>query len=159
MYNNYGMRSPEQIQAEYNQIMNNYRNIYDRASQLQGLNYNLPQNIPAPTIQNGGDYRYVNSYEDVVNASTRLDGTATLFVNFANGIIWSKKFVNGTHEIQTFKFYPLVNTETKENEQKDEQVLQVGKTELDDIYARLDKLEKGAQNEYKTDNRLDKINN
>lgn len=101
-YNPYGMpqKSPEQMQQEINQLMGQYQNMFGQVQQ------------PAKPQSMGerGEFVKVSDFSsEVEDAPTRLDGTPTLFFDFSNRVFWSKKFSNGGHSIQAFKFEP-VNT-------------------------------------------------
>ena len=112
-YNNFnmGMKTPEQLAQEYNNLMQNYQNIYNANQMLQKTNIAPAMNAPAmPTnqvVSNTGDYKTVEKFADVETSPTRLDGTATLFFDFNNMVFWSKKFINGQHTIQAYKFCPI----------------------------------------------------
>ena len=67
----------------------------------------MPQNsqiVPNNAISVVGTYQYVNDYNDVANAPVPVDGTAKLFINFNQKIMWAKKFVDGKHNIQAYMF-------------------------------------------------------
>ena len=108
------LKTPEQINQEYNQIMQQYQNMYRNINPAITPNNNFnPNYTPPTTTQNAvsvaGDYRIVEKYSEVENTPTRLDGTASLFFDFDNMVFWSKKFVNGQHAIQSYKFMPINN--------------------------------------------------
>ena len=133
-------KTPEQLAQEYNSLLTNYQNVYRNMQPMAAVPSQTP-NVNA--VSNAGDYRLVNKYDEVINTPTRLDGTASLFFDFDNMVFWSKKFVNGQHTIQAYKFMPINNspeqTDTVENKSDDSK-----SNELDilsTIVDRLDKLE------------------
>lgn len=98
-----------------------------------------PQRQYSP-MSNRGVFVYVNDYQEVVNTPTSADGNATLFVNLEQGIIWSKKFINGTNSIQAFRISPLNNLENNPTEEKKVDI-NVIITKLNELNERLSKLE------------------
>lgn len=151
-YNNIPMKSPQQLQQEYSNLMQQYQNIYN--TQYQN---NMPIQSPnsgqvssSPSIS--GSYTKVSNYSEVENAPTPTDGTANLFFDFEHGVFWSKKFANGQHTIQSFTFRPLNQngdvTPSKESEQapvkEDNNIIQepvFKEIDLSGVYERLDKIE------------------
>lgn len=135
----FGFKSPEQYQQEYQQIMQNYQNMYNRVAPNQGQPQANQASQVASSPLAGGEYKYITKPEDVETYPTRVDGTATLLIDFDNGVFWSKKFENGQHSIQTYKFFPM-NTPTntvnaKSTPEEDEP------TPIELILQRLEKLE------------------
>lgn len=55
---------------------------------------------------------YVNDYSDVLNYAAPSDGSSILFANLEQGLIWSKKFIQGQTYIQPYRIIPI-NNETK----------------------------------------------
>lgn len=127
-----GIKSPEQLQAEYNQAMQQYqamyKNLANPPSQL-GLQQpgfpqqqsfqqqSQPQQQANSSVSTIGSYQVVNSYKEVEDTPVSFDGSATLFFDFNNMIFWSKKFVDGQGRIQAFRFTPLnvvSNDDTKQ---------------------------------------------
>lgn len=101
-YNPYGVpqKSPEQMQQEINQLMGQYQNMFNQAAQPT-------QSTKPQAVGERGEFVKVSDFNEVEDAPTRLDGTATLFFDFKNRVFWSKKFSNGGHSIQAFKFEPV----------------------------------------------------
>ena len=113
MYNPYG--NPFGYGGNMESIDNQLRQLNELRNQMGGNQgqYMQPQQ---PQYQNNnvamsnrGTYVYVNDYNDVVNYPTPADGNAVLFFNLDKGILWSKKFVNGSNSIQAFTIAPLNN--------------------------------------------------
>lgn len=149
MFGNYSFgRTPQQLQQEYSNLMQQYQNLYG-ANNQQNQSLNISSNIPSTN----GTYTKVSSYNEVENFPTSTDGTATLFFDFEHGVFWSKKFVNGQHTIQAFTFRPLNQNadaqKTETNIVKEvarEQTEMVTEPSKEDIYynelsERLEKLE------------------
>jgi hypothetical protein len=119
-YNPYGaLKTPEQINQEYASMMQQYQNMYRNINPMPNTMYNNP---PAQqnAVSTAGDYKIVNKYEEVENTPTRLDGTASLFFDFDNMVFWSKKFVNGQHAVQAYKFMPINNNSEQTNTSAEE---------------------------------------
>lgn len=55
---------------------------------------------------------YVNDYSEVLNYAAPSDGTSILFANLEQGLIWSKKFIQGQTYIQPYRIIPI-NNESK----------------------------------------------
>ena len=55
---------------------------------------------------------YVNDYSEVLNYAAPSDGTSILFANLDQGLIWSKKLINGQSYIQPYRIIPI-NNESK----------------------------------------------
>ncbi|MEG2924495.1 MAG: hypothetical protein RR848_08495 [Oscillospiraceae bacterium] len=104
-YAPYGMqqKSPQQMQEELNQLMAQYSNMFNAVPNGQ------PQKAAA--VGDKGEFVKVANFQEVEEYPTRLDGTATLLFDFNNRVFWSKKFANGGHSIQAFKFEPVNNAE------------------------------------------------
>jgi hypothetical protein len=108
-YNPYGaLKTPEQLSQEYAAMMQQYQTMYRNLNPVPNNIYNN-QTVQQNAVSTAGDYRIVDKYEEVENTPTRLDGTASLFFDFDNMVFWSKKFVNGQHAIQSYKFMPINN--------------------------------------------------
>lgn len=99
-------KSPQQMQNEYNQAMQQYQNLYGQYNQSQQLPNNISQNSNIQNIglTTSGLFRSVSGADEVTESPTALDGSATLFFDFANKVFWSKKYVSGRHEIQAYEF-------------------------------------------------------
>lgn len=149
-YNPIPMKTPQQLQQEYSNLMQQYQTIYNTQFPNPNINNiqtnNMGQQSSSPCVS--GSYTKVSGYSEVENAPTPTDGTATLFFDFEHGVFWSKKFANGQHTIQSFAFRPL--NQNGDITPKEEPVLvkeEVKETiptpniNLDDLYERLDKLE------------------
>ena len=63
---------------------------------------------------------YINDYNDVLNYAAPSDGSAILFANLDQGLIWSKKLINGQSYIQPYRIIPI-NNESKPPEQVKQQ--------------------------------------
>lgn len=101
MLGNSGFKTPEQLQMEYNNLMQQYQGAFNRNNPM----FSYPQtNMQTPALSNKGTYQYVKDIKEVENTPVALDGSASLFFDFDNGVFWSKKYENGQHKIQTFIF-------------------------------------------------------
>jgi hypothetical protein len=67
---------------------------------------------------NGNSFvgHYINDYSEVLNTAVPMNGEAVLFANLEQGMIWSKKMVNGVPNIQPFKLLPLYQEVQKQTE-------------------------------------------
>jgi len=120
MNNPYGQpQMPQNPQALIDMIKQNYTPQYNQYMQQ------MQQQAPPQQNTNGksmsGAYFSVSNYSEVEQSSTPIDGTASLFFDFSNGTFWSKKFVNGRHEIQAYYFKPIVSVESQVNCDSDKQ--------------------------------------
>ena len=96
----------------------NPNELQNRLNQLQQMISQLQVNQPIQNNQNvmpnnsleKGIYVYVKDYQDVVNYPTSADGKATIFIG--NGIIWSKKIMDGKNCIQAYSFSPINDNQT-----------------------------------------------
>ena len=143
-----GLKTPEQLAQEYQQIMQNYQNLYRNLNPNMSMNpmQNNFQSPASQSVSTNGDYRAVKNFSEVEQAPTRLDGTASLFFDFDNMVFWSKKFINGQHMIQPYKFMALNNDNVpeepaKESTKEDSNLLATLTDMLDKLTNRLDKLE------------------
>lgn len=59
---------------------------------------------------------YVGDYNEVLNTAVPTNGEAVLFANLDQGMIWSKKIVNGLPTIQPFKIIPIYQEAQKQPE-------------------------------------------
>lgn len=121
------MKSPEQVQKEMQDLMNRYQNIIGQSQQ---------QTLPTPPQNfNGGLFHYVNDYSEVEKAQVNMNGTAELFIG--EGIMWSKKLINGQPYVDAFNFTKINNVgQPKEEEPtntQDKQENASGGLELSDI--------------------------
>lgn len=133
-YNTY--QNPQYYQNQFDNVMNQYRNIYNQAQM--------------PMTQNGFVGQYINSYEEVEKAQVSMNGTPTMFVG--NGVFWIKKFVNGQPYISAYKFEAINNVgEPKQQETSNntnsqlETILGGLEHAINNINDRLSKLEGGSQ--------------
>lgn len=102
------------MQNEFNSLMAQYQT-------LSANNTMLTQPGKGSTaVSEKGEFIKVKNFDEVKDYPTRLDGTATLFFDFENKVFWSKKFINGGHAIQAFKFDPINNAETPKEEPANE---------------------------------------
>ena len=149
MYNPYGYNPYGGIESLDNQL----RQLNELRNQMQPQYQQPQQNNVA--MSNRGTYVYVNDYNDVVNYPTPADGNAVLFFNLDKGILWSKKFVNGSNSIQAFTIAPLnnVSNDMINNTQPSETVL--GEPKNDDIINNL--LDRTTMLEDKLDQLIDSL--
>jgi hypothetical protein len=59
---------------------------------------------------------YVNDYNEVLTTSVPTTGSAVIFANLEQGMIWSKKLVNGIPTIQPYKIIPIYQEPQKQPE-------------------------------------------
>ena len=89
------MKSPEQIQQEMNQLMQQYNSMY------QNMSNRMPMNEPAQIVNDTfanrrrGEYSEVHDPSEVEQASVPMDGTPRLFFDFKNKRFWAKKYEYG----------------------------------------------------------------
>lgn len=101
------MKSPEQIQQEMNQLIQQYNNMY------QNMN-NRPMTEPAQIVNDTfanrrrGEYSEVHDPSEVEQASVPMDGTPRLFFDFKNKRFWAKKYENGQTYITPYSFGSLM---------------------------------------------------
>ena len=131
-YNNFGyqMQDPNQLRQQVEQSLNQYQNLYNKNQNLQNMNSKRFNGM------------YVDSEQEVLNAQVPADGTPMLFVG--NGVMWSKKFVNGQPYISTFSFSPINNVgEPKgiNNQEYNKNALNNEKMALNQVLEQLDKIE------------------
>ena len=138
MNNNYfnGYQNPQYYQNQFDNVMNQYKNIYNQTQ--------------IPNVQNGFVGQYVSTYEEVEKAQVSMNGTPTMFV--ADGVFWIKKFVNGQPYISAYKFEAINNVgEPKQQEQGNntnsqlETILGGLEHTINNINDRLSKLENGGK--------------
>lgn len=128
--------SPQYYQSQFDNVMNQYKNIYNQTQM--------------PITQNGFVGQYVTTYEEVEKAQVSMSGIPTMFV--ADGVFWIKKFVNGQPYISAYKFEAINNVgEPKQQEQgvntnsQLETILGGLESAINNINDRLSKLEGGNQ--------------
>lgn len=103
-------KPPQQMQDEINSLMAQYQAMYN-GGQPQ-------QQQKATAVGERGEFVKVSGIDEVEEAPTRLDGTATLFFDFKNRVFWSKKYSNGGHTIQAFRFEPINTSEPQKQEEE-----------------------------------------
>lgn len=111
---NYGRpypKTPEQIQNEMQASLDQYQNMFQ--------SYQMTQPQVRQQSRRGGEYYEVVDVHDMEEAPTRLDGTPALFFDFKNRVFWSKKYVNGAHSIQTYRFEPILSSSEVAEEPRD----------------------------------------
>ena len=136
MYPNYNQFSPQYFQQQFDNAMNQYKNVYN-------------QQMNTTTNGNSGFVgQYVNSYDEVEKAQVPMNGMPTMFVG--DGIFWIKKFVNGQPYISAYKFESINNVGQPQN---DNQQSNQNNNETD-IKTYLQAMEKGINN---LNDRLEKL--
>lgn len=111
---NYGRpypKTPEQLQNEMQTTIDQYQNMFQ--------SYQMAPQTQHPPARRGGEYFEVADAHEMEEAPTRLDGTAALFFDFKNRVFWSKKYVNGGHSIQTYRFEPILSSSLTAEEDVD----------------------------------------
>ena len=128
MYPNYNQFSPQYFQQQFDNAMNQYKNVYN-------------QQMNTTTNGNSGFVgQYVNSYDEVEKAQVPMNGMPTMFVG--DGIFWIKKFVNGQPYISAYKFESINNVGQPQNDNQ-----QSNQTNSEpDIKTYLQAMEKGINN-------------
>lgn len=99
-------KSPQDLQAEINAMLQRqYAPMYN-AFQQQNMNMGMPpQNPNQPSTS--GMYAFVGDYSEVENYPVHADGRAVLlFINGQN-VYYSKKMVNGQPMLQAFNYMPI----------------------------------------------------
>ena len=136
MYPNYNQFSPQYFQQQFDNAMNQYKNVYN-------------QQMNTTTNGNSGFVgQYVNSYDEVEKAQVPMNGMPTMFVG--DGIFWIKKFVNGQPYISAYKFESINNVGQPQNDNQ-----QSNQTNIEpDIKTYLQAMEKGINN---LNDRLEKL--
>lgn len=97
---NQEMQMLQQKMSEYQNMVSQFNNGFSKPQTVQPL----PQNSG---LTSKGQFIGVTSIDEVTDAPTALDGSATLFIDFKNKVFWSKKFVSGSHQIQAYKYEPI----------------------------------------------------
>lgn len=124
-YQNYGQFNPNEMQNRINQLQ-----------QMLGQYQNMQQ--PIQTSNDKGIYVYVKDYQEVVNYPTSADGKATIFIG--NGIMWSKKIMDGKNCIQAYSFAPM-NEVQAQSQNDTQQQTNIPEQLLDNICERLNLIE------------------
>lgn len=149
---NYSGYNPQSSIDRINQQMQQLQMLQNQYQQQMGMQ---PNNIPPMQGQNSnpnmsamsnrGTYVYVQDYQEVVNYPTPADGNAVLFFNLDKGILWSKKFINGSNSIQAFTIAPLnnVSNEPINNTSTEEKPVETAKNDeiTDNMLTRITQLE------------------
>lgn len=89
---------------------------------------------------------YISNYNDVLNMAVPSNGQSVLFANLDEGMIWSKKLVQGVPQIQPYKIIPVYDTAREPVKSNTDSILEQLKT----ITERLNKME--DKNESKQSN-------
>lgn len=142
MYPNYNQFSPQYFQQQFDNAMNQYKNVYN-------------QQMNTTTNGNSGFVgQYVNSYDEVEKAQVPMNGMPTMFVG--DGIFWIKKFVNGQPYISAYKFESINNVGQPQNDNQQSNqnnsepdiktYLQAMEKGINNLNDRLEKLEKENKN-------------
>ena len=50
---------------------------------------------------------YVNDYSEVLNYAAPTNGSPILFANLNEGLLWSKKIIDGTPVVQPYRIMPI----------------------------------------------------
>lgn len=124
----------------YNPYGYNQNEIQNKINQLQQMlsQYQSLQQAPINNNIDKGIYVYVKDYQDVVNYPTSADGKATIFIG--NGIMWSKKILDGKNCIQAYSFAPINDNQPIQNEQQQPKN-EINEALLDNICERLSAIE------------------
>ena len=122
----------------YNPYGYNQNEIQNKINQLQQMlsQYQNMQQAPINNNIDKGIYVYVKDYQDVVNYPTSADGKATIFIG--NGIMWSKKILDGKNCIQAYSFAPINDNQPTQSEQPKSEI---NEALLDNICERLSAIE------------------
>lgn len=107
------MKSPEQIQQEMNNLMQQYNNMYRNMNMAPQMN--TPAQIVSDTFasRRKGEYSEVLDPSEVESASVPMDGTPRLFFDFKNKRFWSKKYENGQTYVTPYSFMSLMQTSSE----------------------------------------------
>lgn len=108
-YQPYNSFNPNELQNRINQLqqmLGQFQNNQNMQNNQNNININSLEK---------GIYVYVKDYQDVVNYPTSADGKATIFIG--NGIMWSKKIMDGKNCIQAYSFAPINDTQSSQNNQ------------------------------------------
>lgn len=136
-YNRVFPKTPEQLQNEMQASIEQYQNMFQA--------YQNPPQAQRQQARRGGEYFEVCDAHEMEESPTRLDGTPALFFDFKNRIFWAKKYVNGAHSIQTYRFEPIlssnpVSEETPDSFQNSDQTPRESNDSIDEIKQLLLKL-------------------
>lgn len=133
MQPNSPMKTPEQyrqdILAQLNPQFENYNNMYAQAQKQA-------------TIQaNSGQYIKVNSYDEVKNVQCPSNGKPIIVIDEANGVLYSKKFVDGQEYIKGFNLAPIENKSESQETPKTNAPASENNNPLDLIMEKLNNIE------------------
>ena len=109
MFNNGNQFNPQYYQQQFDNALNQYKNIYGQANNVQ---------------TQGFIGQYINSYDEVERAQVSMNGVPTMFVG--NGVFWIKKFVNGQAYINAYKFEPVNNVGEPANKEQNTETELIG---------------------------------
>lgn len=128
---------------QYNPYNYNYYNTQNLQNQLQ-QNINELQRLQSINqIKNSqGLLVQVSNYQEVVNYPTDASGKPYCFICEPQGIMWIKKFVDGTNRIQTYNFAPANDF----NNQDDNPIINNSHNEaIENLQSRMVKLENNLE--------------
>lgn len=144
------MKTPEQYKADLlRQLQPNldaYNLQYDQFQRQQS------------TMANSGHYIKVSSYDEVKDIQATSDGKPVIIIDDKNGMLYSKKFENGSEYIKVFRLMPAeAQPEVDEKKSHEEDTpkqdsaspLEEILNKLDSMDDRLKKLEGVPENEYR----------
>lgn len=145
------MKTPEQYKADLlRQLQPNFE-----AYNIQYDQYQKQQT----TMANSGHYIKVSSYDEVKEIQATSDGKPVIIIDDKNGMLYSKKFENGSEYIKAFRLMPAeaheesrkVEEPVKEEIPKQDEVspLEEILNKLDSMDNRLKKLEGAPEDEYR----------
>lgn len=131
-YQPYQPFNPTEMQNRINQLQQ-MLGQFQNNQQMQ-----MPNQQGIPQLEKG-IYVYVKDYQDVTNYPTSADGKATIFIG--NGIMWSKKIMDGKNCIQAYSFAPINETPVQQNNEPINTKDEIKDALLDNICERLAAIE------------------
>lgn len=144
------MKTPEQYKADLlRQLQPNFE-----AYNIQYDQYQKQQT----TMANSGHYIKVSSYDEVKEIQATSDGKPVIIIDDKNGMLYSKKFENGSEYIKAFRLMPAEaqqevgekKSHEKETPKQDEvSPLEEILNKLDSMDNRLKKLEGVPEDEHR----------
>lgn len=60
--------------------------------------------------------KYVSSYDEVLNSAAPINGSAIIFADLNNMMLYSKKNINGVPTVQPYKLQPIYQEAVKPTE-------------------------------------------
>ncbi len=126
-------KTPQQIEAETKAMNDQYRNAY-------GMMANMGQVVPQAQENS---YVRIQSYSEVRQAQAPSDGRPLVFICEQEGMLYSKKMDKGVEYVKAFRLVP--EDIPKETTGCNDEMM----TMLQNITERLDRLEKGRNDERK----------